>query len=200
MIQITNDFLPQEAFLDLQDYCYSNIFKNADFSDGKQISYLETPMELLEFLQKPNHELVLTFIRNANSETDTLPNIHADNILNGRKIDLASVLYINQFNDCELNGTGFWSHNNHGTELQKNVSEEEFNRLLIEDSNDVSKWNQTDKIQNFPNRQLLYKANMFHSKYPSKIIKGNRMVLCCFYCRKPMLSNVTKKVFGNRHD
>lgn len=184
MIQVTNDFLPQNVFLDLQDYCFQNVFKNIVLENNRQISYIETPPELLEFLQIKDHNLILTFIRNANPEIDTLLNVNADNTINDKKVSLASVLYINQYNDCEINGTAFYNHEKCGQELSNDISNEDIKKLLIEDANDISKWSETNRVKNFPNRYLVYNANMFNAKYPSKLSFGNRITLHTFYTKK----------------
>lgn len=180
---ITDNFLPPKAFQDLQQYCNSNDFQIVTLGE-KQFSVLETPNALLEFFKIPNHNLILTFIRSAKNDFDTDLRIHADNIINGHKTALASVLYINDENEVSKNGTTFWKHHIHGHELQKEVSTEEFDRLITQDSNDPSKWEQTDIVFARPNRQLLYNSNSFHSKWPAKIDKGKRKVLVCFYSKK----------------
>ena len=57
---------------------------------------------------------------------------------------------------------------------------EEFNRMLIEDANDKSKWKLKSIIGYKPNRLLSYPCNYFHSKYPNKF-KEPRKVLVIFY-------------------
>jgi len=183
MIQITDSFLPENAFLDLQDYCRENKFEIVSLGE-KPFSVLQTPKYLYEFLQIPDHVLVLTFIRSANADFDNELRIHADNIINGHKTVGASVLYINDRSEVSENGTAFWLHEKHGQSLPADVSNEEFDRLLKEDANDESKWTKTDYVSAFPNRQLLYPSQYFHSKYPAKIEKGERMVLVCFYTAK----------------
>src|SRR5690606_14328916 len=110
---------------------------------------------------------------------DTDFRIHADGIIMNEKTDLASVLYISESNTP--NGTAFWQHHKHGKSLPADVTEQEFNRLLTEDSNDLSKWKQIGFVQNVPNRLLTYNANHFHSKFPSLIDSGERIVLVTFY-------------------
>ena len=57
---------------------------------------------------------------------------------------------------------------------------EEFNRMLLEDANDKSKWKLKSVIGYKPNRLLSYPCNYFHSKYPNKF-KEPRKVLVIFY-------------------
>jgi hypothetical protein len=180
---VTNNFLPPQAFKDLQDYCSQNNFEIVEVGN-KKFSVLETPRPLLDFFKIEGYELILTFIRSAKKDFDTDLRIHADNIINGHKTALASVLYINNEDEVSTNGTVFWKHHQHGHELEANTSEIEFNRLLTEDANDYSKWEQRDLFYALPNRRLLYNSNSFHSKWPAKIEKGERKVLVCFYAEK----------------
>lgn len=182
-MKVTDQFLPEAAFEDLQNYCYEEDFQIVKHGD-KEFSVLPTPKYLHEFLQIPGHELILTFIRSARVDFDTDARIHADNIIEGKKTALASVLYINPEGTVSKNGTAFWKHHKHGYELPQDVSNEEFDRLITEDSNDLSKWEQLDIIYARPNRHLLYNSNHFHSKYPSQIEEGTRIVLVCFYSKK----------------
>jgi len=182
-ILIRDNYLPEAAFVDLQEYCNELTFQIVNIG-GKEFSTLFTPKYLYEFLQIDDHELILTFIRSAHKDFDTDLRIHADNIINGRKPSLAAVLYVNNPEDVSSNGTAFWTHHKYGKSLESNVSNEEFDRLLIEDANDESKWTKTDYVSNVPNRLLVYPSNYFHSKYPAKIENGVRKVLVCFYCKK----------------
>ena len=57
---------------------------------------------------------------------------------------------------------------------------EEFNRMLIEDANDKSKWKLKSVIGYKENRLLSYPCDYFHSKYPNEF-KGSRVVFVMFY-------------------
>jgi len=170
-----------DVFIGLQNYAYSNEFLNQEIGEGKYILFLPTPNELLKYFEVKGHDLILSFIRKADAENDTLPNIHADHKLFGHKVSLASVLYLNKIEDCEDNGTAFYDHIKYGMELPSDVSDEEHDRILREDSNYLDNWKQTNNVANVPNRRVLYDGNMFHSKYPYQITKGTRLVLVCFY-------------------
>lgn len=180
MTTIQDNFLPPEYFSLLQEHCESTAFQHIKLGE-KEFSYMQTPPEFLEFLQIPGHEIVLTFIRRAYPGFDSELRIHADNIIDGHKTSLASVLYINNPEGVTRNGTAFWEHHYYGSRLPDNVTPEEFDRLLTEDSNDISKWEQTDFILAKPNRLLTYDSQCFHSKYPQEIAKGERRVLVAFY-------------------
>lgn len=182
-MNVTDNFLPQAAFTDLQNYCSDQQFEIKEMGD-KKFSVLPTPRYILEFLQIPGYEMVLTFVRSANKDFDNEMRIHADNIIAGRKTSIASVLYINREDTVSKNGTSFWKHHKYGYALPEDVSNDEFDRLITEDSNDLSKWEQQDIIYSRPNRLLIYNSNSFHSKYPNQINEGTRMVLVCFYAKK----------------
>lgn len=180
---VINNFLPKQAFKDLQEYCAANEFQIVKAAE-REFSVLDTPKYLLEFFKIPGYELVLTFIRSAYPGFDTDINIHADNIVNGHKIAKASVLYINEQLGTTKNGTCFYNHKTHGPELTALVSNEEFDRLLTEDANDETKWEKTDVVTSYPNRLLKYNSQLFHSKIPNEITEGIRIILVCFYVKK----------------
>lgn len=181
-MKIIDNFLPENSFKQLQNYCNENDFKIVD-AGGKLFSILETPVEMFGFLHEENHDLVLTFIREAYDGFDNTPRIHADNIIAGRKTALAKVLYINNPNSASENGTAFWKHHQYGVELPEDVTNEEFDRLLLEDSNNLELWKQTDFVEAKPNRLLTYNSNQFHSKWPANIAQGRRVVLVAFYAK-----------------
>ncbi len=186
MIQIINDHLPGEYFNILQRYCLENEFRIVKMGD-KEFSVLETPVEFIPFFNMPGHEIVLTFIRSAYPGFDTDYRIHADNIIDGHKTSFASVLYINNPELVTPNGTAFWEHQTHGHRLNESVTNEEFDRLLSEDANDLSKWEQTAYVVNVPNRLVLYDSQLFHSKHPDQIKSGQRIVLVTFYKKSKTL-------------
>ncbi|QRE03526.1 DUF6445 family protein [Flavobacterium psychrophilum] len=182
MIKITDNFLKQKQFENLQEYCKDE-FKIVTVG-GKQFSILETPEWVLKHLEIPEHELILTFIRNAYKGFDDEVRIHADNIINGCKTALAQVLYINNSKNITKNGTCFYDHINYGPELPKDISDADFNSLLTNDSNNALLWTKTDVITAKPNRLLTYNSNYFHSKWPASIEEGTRIVLVAFHVKK----------------
>lgn len=174
----TDNFLPEGLFQELTDYCNNKEFHMIKAGD-KLFLMLTTPPVLNQYLQKEGYEIILSFIRKAHKNFDTDARIHADGIIMNEKTHLASVLYISE--SQTFNGTAFWKHHIHGKELPIDISESEFDRLITEDANDLSKWKKIGFVQNVPNRLLTYNANCFHSKYPSKIEDGERVVLVTFY-------------------
>lgn len=182
MILIYDNYLPSTIFSKLQEYCNINEFKIVDVGD-KKFSMLETPDFALNFLQIEGYKVIFSFIRSAYKGFDNDFRIHSDGIIMNQKTDLASVLYINEPDGVTPNGTAMYSHHIHGKFLPKDATEEEFNRLLLEDSNDLSLWEQNDYISAFPNRLLTYSANLFHCKVPKEINDGVRIVLVVFYSK-----------------
>lgn len=183
MIQAINNFLPKEVFERLQAYSEQREFEIIKLGE-KQFSIIPTPEEILKHLELPEQELFLTFLRSAKHDFDTDLRIHADNIIEGSKTTYASVLYVNKSEGVSKNGTCFYKHEKHGLELPQGISNEEFDRLITEDSNDVSKWERTDTVTAEPNKIVLYNSNLFHSKWPKRIQKGTRVVLVNFYRKK----------------
>lgn len=184
-MKVTDDFLPLNVFKRLQHYCYNNNSKMIDIG-GKIISVLETPSYAIPFLKTKGYELILSFIRESYDGFDNQLNIHADNRLNGIKISYASVLYINEPLGVTENGTAFYEHEYYGLEFPDDVSDEEHDRLLIEDSNNTERWKKVASTQNAPNRYLEYNANLFHAKYPANIDRGLRIVMISFFRKKQL--------------
>lgn len=183
MITIQDNFLPEQVFRDLQDYANNVPFQLVKAGE-KEFSVLETPRVLLDLLQIKGHFIVLTFIREAHAGFDNIERIHADGIIQNYKTSFARVLYLNEEDELEPHGTCFYDHHIHGQFLSEDATEEEFNRLIVEDSNEPAKWKMTDKVIGRPNRLLTYRSNLFHAKWPAKIEKGNRKVLVVFYADK----------------
>lgn len=182
MIFIQDDYFEDETFKAIQEYAKSE-FRIVKAGD-KEFSVLDTPEQLIPLLQMDGYKLILTFIRSAHKDFDTDLRIHADNIINGEKAEMASMFYISG-DEVSTNGTAFYTHNHYGRKLPADISNDEFDRLILEDSNDSKQWRKQDIVIGVPNRRLLYDANYFHSKFPQVIKKGVRKVLVCFYSKLP---------------
>lgn len=180
MHEIIDNFLPENTFNRLQYYCESNKFDIITAGD-KQFSVIDIPENIYPYLEIEGYKRVFSFIRSAYNGFDEEARIHADNIIMGERVSLASVLYINSPEGVTENGTSFFKHHLHGKELSECISEEEYNRMILEDSNNLDKWVQTDCIESKPNRLLKYNSQFFHSKSPDRIEKGVRIVLASFY-------------------
>lgn len=180
MIEVIDDFFPKQKFEAIQNYCKYSEFEIVD-AGGKQFSALPVPVNVLPFLQKEGHEIILTFIRRAWKDFDTDLRAHSDGTIMGKKTSLASVLYINDDAGVTPNGTRFYSHTTHGSSFPDDGSEEEFDRLILEDSNNPEKWTQLSEVLAKPNRLLIYESRLFHGKFPNVIEDKERQVLVTFY-------------------
>ncbi len=182
MIYIQDNFLPSKLYKELVNYC--DEFNEVKFPD-KSFWVKQLPEEFknyiidrLEKIEGKKINNILAFAREAKQNQDNSWRIHNDTIIEGQQPSRAVVLYI-ESNYNELNGTAFWEHENYGeTYIESNA--EEFNRMLLEDANDKSKWKLKSVIGYKPNRLLSYPCNYFHSKYPNKF-KEPRKVLVIFY-------------------
>lgn len=183
MIYINDNYFNDETFAKLQTYCFENQFVIKKIGD-KEFCILPTPEDIIPIIQLQNYDLILTFIRKAYKGFDDDMRIHADSIINGRKSDIASVIYINETEGVTLNGTMFWKHKDHGFRMPTNVSNEEFDRMIEEESNNPQNFTRTHYVDAHPNRMLMYESNLFHSKYPKEIKKGERIVMVNFYSKK----------------
>jgi len=179
MINVIDNFLSEEEFKMLRDHCNDSEFKIVDAGD-KKFSVINTPRFLFDRLNLDGYDIVMSFIRSAYKGFDDELRIHADNIINNEKTSLASVLYISDEN-ITPNGTCFYKHEKYGMKLPDDCSNEEFNDLIVNDSNDETKWEKRDVVCSVPNRLLTYDSNYFHSKFPNEISDGTRIVLVCFY-------------------
>ena len=182
MIYIQDNFLKPMVFKALVDY--ADEFEEIK-TPGKSFWVKELPEFFPDLLSRgltniegKDINIIKAFIRKAEGNQDDEWRIHNDTIIEGQKPDRAAVLYI-ESDYHELNGTAFWEHENYG-ETYIESDTEEFNRMLVDDSNDKSKWRLKSVIGYKPNRLLSYPCNYFHSKYPNKF-KNPRKVLVIFY-------------------
>ena len=73
------------------------------------------------------------------------------------------------------------SYSIHYTKLYEDVSNEEADRFLSEEANNLDNWDLHSVVGYRPNRALMYPSNYFHSKYPNTGWKEGRMVYVMFY-------------------
>ena len=72
-------------------------------------------------------------------------------------------------------------HKKHGKSLPYDTTDEEFDRMILKDSEDLSVWTLNTVVGYEQNRAISYPANYFHSKYPNKSWKEGREVFVMFY-------------------
>ena len=140
------------------------------------IEYIEGRLTEIEGIKAKS---ILCFFRQAKENQDNEWRIHNDSIIEGEQPDRALVLFVSDEKHKGLNGTAFWSHNQHG-DTYVGRDKDDFNKLLIEDSNDISKWDLKTVIGHKKNRLISYPCEYFHSKYPNEF-KNSREVMVMFY-------------------
>lgn len=182
MIYIVDDFLDKNLFINLKDYL-------KDFKEVKTINksfwVMNPPEGLINYiclkigaLENKKINNILCFFRQAKNNQDDEWRIHNDAIIENQQPDRAVVLYMSN-NEEGLNGTAFWEHKTKGDKFTgKSINE--FNNMLLNESNDKSKWNLKSVIGAKENRLISYPCEYFHSKYPNKF-KKERIVLVMFY-------------------
>lgn len=183
MIYIKDNFLPKET---LKVFTEDKTSFEEYPTPGKVFwikrvnkNFVDEVCRKLSKIENCKIENVLAFVREAKQGQDTDWRIHNDSIINGVKPDRAVVLYLSDNNNIGLNGTAFWSHIDKGDTYTGNTNEE-FDRMLIEDANDVSKWELKTLVGHKQNRLLSYPCEYFHSKYPNEL-KNSRQVFVMFY-------------------
>tara|TARA_R110000765_G_scaffold202356_1_gene307646 strand:- start:220 stop:789 length:570 start_codon:yes stop_codon:yes gene_type:complete len=182
MIYIKDDFLPVELLNNINND--KNPFNEVK-TPGKSFWVKKPSEDFIKFITKKISEIegcyienILCFFREAKQNQDNDWRIHNDSIIEGKQPDRALVLYLSE-NNNKLNGTAFWTHKEYG-DIYKQKGIKKFNKLLKEDSNDISKWNLNTVIGHKPNRLISYPCNYFHSKYPNEFL-NSRKVLVMFY-------------------
>lgn len=190
MVQIINNTFSPFYFGYLLRYVEMNKFQTVNVG-GKDFTVLNPKEEIIRAfverisrIEKRPIQLILGFFRLATKDIDTDWRIHSDLNINGQKPDKAGVFYFRE-NEDELSGTAFWKHKEYGSELPIDFKDEDYDRLLMKDANDLDKWTLTDVVSSVPNRLLLYKASQFHSKFPNvswgKGQEDGRIVFVMFY-------------------
>ena len=187
MVYFIDDFLPS--------YILDETIKDLSTQDYKEIKYPTTSF----YIQEASHSFmnhvcgslsafegnivdpIIGFFRVSNDVLDTNWRIHSDLNVEGQKPDRALVLYISPRKIDDLHGTALWEHKKYGKSLPNSVTNEEFDRLIIKESENLDMWTLNSVIGYNQNRAISYPANYFHSKYPNKSWKSGREVFVMFY-------------------
>ncbi len=182
MIYIKDNFLPKNLFNSLLEY--ADEFKEVKYPD-KSFWVKELPDEFnkyivsqLEKFEGKKIKNILSFLREAKKGQDNDWRIHNDTIINSQQPDRAIVFFVDA-DEKDINGTALWEHVDYGHTYIKS-DDNEFNRLLKEDSNNKLKWKLNSIIGYKSNRLLSYPCEYFHSKYPNEYT-NRRIVLVMFY-------------------
>jgi hypothetical protein len=187
MINIVDNFLDDLTYISTYNKLLENDFEEVVVGDKSFWVQFSTPefdktvLDKVSSIEGVERNSVLSFFRVATDELDTDWRIHADSIINGERPTRALVLNISPSKMTGLHGTAFWSHREYGDSLHDGVSFEDFDGMLLNHSNDLSKWELQSVVGYKINRAVCYPCNYFHSKYPNIGWAGGRMVYVMFY-------------------
>ena len=201
MIYIKDDFLEQRLLdailLDKREYQEVKTPGKSFWVKEPSSLLVDYMVNKISYIENRHIENILCFFRQAKEGQDDDWRIHNDTIIQGQQPEKALVLYISKEIKDKLNGTAFWSHKDIG-DMYPGGSVDDFNNLLTEDANDVSKWDLKSVIGHKQNRLISYPCNYFHSKYPNEF-KENREVLVMFYKTKKINGpyDIKQKTFKN---
>ena len=187
MIYIIDDFVEKNLFNLANQYLDENKFNkvivgekdfyiqdsNKDFDE-----YIATKLSIIEGKKIEN---ILSFFRVATDEIDVTWRIHSDLNINGQKPDRAVVLYLSPREKEELHGTALWEHYIYGRELPEDISDEEYDRMIKMDADELEKWRLSTVVGYEENRLVSYPSSYFHSKYPNVSWEEGRKVFVMFY-------------------
>ena len=187
MIYFIDDFLPNyildETIKDLstQDYEEFKTPGKSFYVQQASHSFLNHVCGSLSTLEGNIVEPILGFFRVSNNVLDTNWRIHSDLKIEGQQPDRALVLYISPRKINELHGTALWTHKKYGKSLPNNITDKEFDRMILKESENLDMWTLDSVIGYNQNRAISYPANYFHSKYPNKSWEQGREVFVMFY-------------------
>lgn len=187
MINIVDDFLNRDLYDTVYQRLSDNEFVRVEVGDKSfwvQYTYEgfdKIILEKLSAIDGVQRECLLGFFRVATEEFDTDWRIHSDSKVGDIRPERALVLYISPSTKEGLHGTAFWKHKEIGYEMPLDVSNEEADRFLSEEANNLDNWDLHSVVGYRPNRALMYPSNYFHSKYPNTGWKEGRMVYVMFY-------------------
>ena len=186
MIYIIDDFLDDKVFEFIKKDL--NTFEKIETEDknfwviNPSDAFKKYMTQRLELHEGRTITDCFSFFREAKKNQDDDWRIHNDTHsgVYDEKPDRAAVFFISDDDHEELNGTAFWQHVKYGDRFPKDSSEQEANRMLKEDANDLSKWKLKSVIGHKKNRLISYPCEYFHSKYPNEF-KNSRKVFVMFY-------------------
>ena len=187
MIYLVDNFMEQYLFKGLQQKLSNNAYNEVK-TTNKSFWVQPATDQIIKYIigkleEKENQKLenIFAFFRVSNEEIDTDWRIHSDLIIEGQKPDRALVLYISPKTKNDLHGTALWEHKTYGKSLPNTVTDEEYDRLITKESENLEMWTLSSVLGYEENRAISYPANYFHSKYPNKSWKEGRQVFVMFY-------------------
>lgn len=183
------DLIVVDDFLDSPDYVRS-IGVYADFSDVvgpvDGVAYKRVaPYRLNEVVEKLSYvlgrEIDLFGMAFRLNYAGELPNneIHAD--LGWGKY--AAVIYLAEPPEGTESGTAFWKHHTGHERVQ--AGQLDVLRDVEADWHDVSKWEQTKFVSAKYNSAIIYKSELFHSRWPFEAFgnspEDGRLIVVVFF-------------------
>lgn len=187
MINIKDDFLDEYLYSQVYYKLVSNQFSEVEVGDKKFWVQYSDPnfdnliLRKLSAIDGKPRESLLAFFRVATEDFDTDWRIHADSKVGDIRPERALVLYISESSMQGLHGTAFWKHKKLGYQMPIDIPNQESDRMLMQEANDLSNWELHSVVGYKPNRAVMYPSNYFHSKYPNVGWKEGRMVYVMFY-------------------
>ena len=187
MINIVDNFIDKDLFKIATSY-----LKKGDFithTVGEKDFYIqESPksfndyvLRKLSMIEGKPLKNILSFFRVSTDELDNTWRIHSDLNINGQQPDRALVLYMSPRQREDLHGTAFWEHEVYGKSLPSHITNEEYDKMIRVDSEELDMWRLVSIAGYEQNRLVSYPATYFHSKYPNKSWKEGREVFVMFY-------------------
>ena len=187
MIYLIDNFLSDQLLEETINYLNDNSYKEFKTPDKSfwvqeaKPEFINSVTKALSIKENCELECVLGFFRVSTNTIDAEWRIHSDGIIDGQKPDRAVVLYISPREMKELHGTAFWDHKEYGKKQPDNISDEDFDALLMKESGNLNNWKLNTVLGYEQNRLISYPANYFHSKYPNKAWREGRQVFVMFY-------------------
>lgn len=187
MINIIDNFLSEELYNSMYNNLIDNEFKEVPAGDKSFWVQFSTPdfdnyvIKKISQLEGVERKNIFSFFRVATEKVDIDWRIHSDAIINGQRPERALVLYLSPSSMEGLHGTAFWKHKEFGDSLPEDISFEGFDKVLLNDSNNLDKWDLQSVVGYKINRAICYPCNYFHSKYPNVGWESGRMVYVMFY-------------------
>lgn len=195
MIYVVDDFLNKDLLESTQSKLNSEEYVEHK-TPGKSFwvqhpteEFTNTVMKGLESREGAELECILAFFRVSNEDVDKEWRIHSDLNIAGQKPDRAAVLYMSPKEIDELHGTAFWDHKVYGKSLPDNTTDDEYNRMILSEAENLESWRLSSVSGYEENRLISYPANYFHSKYPKKSWASGRQVFVVFYKFKEVDKN-----------
>ena len=187
MVYFIDNFLPSyildETTKDLstQDYQEVKYPTKSFYIQEATHAFINHVSSALSTFEGSTVDPILSFFRISNNVLDTNWRIHSDLNIQGEKPDRALVLYMSPRKVNDLHGTALWRHKVYGKSLPNNTTNEEYDRMILNESENLDAWTLDSVIGYEQNRAISYPANYFHSKYPNKSWESGREVFVMFY-------------------